>query len=59
MNDLDKELERAGEAFCRYADDCNYYVRTTAAGERVTASVKEFREEKLLLRVKGTQSAVA
>ena len=39
LDDLDKELERRGHRFCRYADDCNIYVRSQAAGERVLASV--------------------
>ena len=38
LDDLDKELERRGHRFCRYADDCNIYVRSQAAGERVMAS---------------------
>src|SRR6185503_20405921 len=37
LDELDKELERRGHKFCRYADDCNIYVRTRAAGERVKA----------------------
>jgi RNA-directed DNA polymerase len=39
LDDLDKELERRGHRFCRYADDCNIYVRTTEAGQRVMESV--------------------
>jgi RNA-directed DNA polymerase len=46
-NDLDKELERRGHRFCRYADDCNIYVRSRAAGERVMASVASFLEKRL------------
>ena len=42
LDDLDKELERRGHRFCRYADDCNIYVRSQAAGERVMASVDGF-----------------
>jgi RNA-directed DNA polymerase len=42
LDDLDKELERRGHAFCRYADDCNIHVRTRRAGERVMASVTRF-----------------
>ncbi len=38
LDDLDKELKRRGHAFCRYADDCNIYVRSKRAGERVLAS---------------------
>jgi RNA-directed DNA polymerase len=59
LDDLDKELERRGHHFCRYADDCNIYVRTQKAGERVMASVRRFLERKLRLRVNGEKSAVA
>jgi len=59
LDDLDKELERRGHAFCRYADDCNIYVRSQAAGERVMASVTRFLERKLRLRVNRNKSAVA
>ncbi len=59
LDDLDKELEQRGHRFCRYADDCNIYVRTKAAGERVMASVTEFLEGKLHLRVNHEKSAVA
>ena len=45
LDDLDQELERRGHRFCRYADDCNIYVRSQAAGERVMASVTAFLEE--------------
>ena len=45
LDDLDKELERRGHAFCRYADDCNIYVRSRQAGERVMASVTQFLEQ--------------
>lgn len=58
LDDLDKELERRGHRFCRYADDCNIYVRTKRAGERVMASVKKFLEQKLHLRVNREKSAV-
>jgi len=58
LDDLDKELERRGHRFCRYADDCNIYVRTQKAGERVMVSVTRFLEEKLRLRVNGEKSAV-
>ena len=51
LDDLDKELERRGHRFCRYADDCNIYVQSQAAGERVLASVTRFLEERLRLRV--------
>ena len=59
LDDLDKELERRGHRFCRYADDCNIYVRTRAAGERVMASVTAFLEGELRLRVNREKSAVA
>lgn len=59
LDDLDKELERRGHRFCRYADDCNIYVRSKAAGERVMASVTAFLEGNLRLRVNRDKSAVA
>lgn len=59
LDDLDKELERRGHLFCRYADDCNIYVRSPAAGERVMASVRSFLECRLRLRVNQQKSAVA
>ena len=59
LDDLDKELESRGHAFCRYADDLQVYVRTRKAGERVLASVTRFIEAKLKLRVNRDKSAVA
>ena len=59
LDDLDKELERRGHRFCRYADDSNIYVRTQKAGERVMATVTTFLEKKLKLRVNREKSAVA
>jgi RNA-directed DNA polymerase len=59
LDDLDKELERRGHRFCRYADDCNIYVRSKAAGDRVLASVTAFLEGRLQLRVNRQKSAVA
>jgi RNA-directed DNA polymerase len=59
LDDLDQELERRGHCFCRYADDCNIYVRSLAAGQRVMESVVRFLEEKLRLRVNREKSAVA
>lgn len=59
LDDLDKELEKRGHRFCRYADDCNIYVQSQAAGERVLASVTTFLEQKLRLRVNRDKSAVA
>lgn len=58
LDDLDKELERRGHAFCRYADDCNVYVRTRRAGERVMASLQRFLAERLRLTVNLAKSAV-
>jgi RNA-directed DNA polymerase len=58
LDDLDKELERRGHCFCRYADDCNIYVRSKAAGERVMASITAFLEKRLRLRVNREKSAV-
>lgn len=59
LDDLDQLLESRGHRFCRYADDCNIYVRSLAAGERVMASVTRFLEGKLKLRVNREKSAVA
>jgi RNA-directed DNA polymerase len=59
LDDLDKELESRGHCFCRYADDCNIYVRSKEAGERVLSSVTRFLEEVLRLRVNREKSAVA
>jgi RNA-directed DNA polymerase len=59
LDDLDRELARRGHTFCRYADDCNIYVRSQAAGERVLTSVTAFLEGKLRLRVNREKSAVA
>ena len=55
---LDKELERRGHAFCRYADDCNVYVQSQRAGERVMASLTRFLAERLKLTVNSAKSAV-
>jgi RNA-directed DNA polymerase len=59
LDDLDKELARRGLRFCRYADDCNIYVRSHRAGMRVMASVSRFLTNRLKLRVNETKSAVA
>ena len=59
LDELDKELERRGHRFCRYADDLNIYVKSKAAGERVMASVTRFVEKRLRLRVNRQKSAVA
>ena len=71
LDDLDKELARRGHRFCRgaspragrgpdpWADDCNIYVRSRRAGERVMASVSRFLTQKLRLKVNEAKSAVA
>ena len=58
LDDLDQALERRGHCFCRYAADCNIYVQSKAAGERVLASVTTFLEKRLRLRVNRDKSAV-
>ena len=58
LDDLDKELERRGHTFCRYADDCNIYVRSKAAGERVKKGLTRFLGKKLQLKVNEKKSAV-
>jgi len=58
LDDLDKELERRGHRFCRYADDCNVYVKSKAAGERVMKNLTRFLEKKLRLKVNEKKSAV-
>ena len=59
LDDLDRELERRGHRFVRYADDCNIYVRTERAGQRVMESVSGFITKKLKLKVNREKSAVA
>jgi RNA-directed DNA polymerase len=59
LDELDRELERRGHCFCRYADDCNIYVGSRRSGERVMASVTRFVEQRLKLRVNRDKSAVA
>lgn len=58
LDELDRELERRGHRFVRYADDCNIYVRSERAGERVMESISRFIERKLKLRVNRAKSAV-
>ncbi len=58
LDELDKELERRGHSFCRYADDSNIYVSSRKAGERVMASVADFIEKKLKLKVNQEKSGV-
>jgi RNA-directed DNA polymerase len=59
LDELDKELERRGLRFVRYADDCNVYVRSRRAGERVMPSVTRFLADRLKLKVNASKSAVA
>lgn len=58
LDDVDKELERRGHTFVRYADDCNVYVRSRRAGERVRAALRQ-QYAKLRLRINDEKSAVA
>jgi RNA-directed DNA polymerase len=59
LDELDRELERRGHRFVRYADDCNIYVRSEKAGQRVMESVKHFITKRLKLKVNEQKSAVA
>ncbi|HCG00477.1 MAG TPA: group II intron reverse transcriptase/maturase [Chloroflexi bacterium] len=59
LTDLDRELERRGHRFCRYADDCNIYVGSEVAGQHAMASITDYLERKLRLRVNREKSAVA
>jgi RNA-directed DNA polymerase len=59
LDELDRELEQRGHRFVRYADDCNIYVRSERAGQRVMEGVKRFLTRKLRLKVNETKSAVA
>ena len=59
LDDLDKELERRGHSFCRYADDVNIYVGTKRAGERTMKAITRFVEGPLKLKVNQEKSAVA
>jgi len=58
LDELDKELEKRGHRFCRYADDCNIYVRSKRAGERIMRSVSQFLNKRLKLKVNTEKSAV-
>jgi RNA-directed DNA polymerase len=58
LDEFDKELERRGHRFCRYADDANVYVRSRRAGERVMASLALYLESRLRLKVNRVKSAV-
>jgi RNA-directed DNA polymerase len=59
LDELDRELERRGHRYVRYADDCNIYVRSERAGQRVMESVTQFITKELKLKVNETKSAVA
>ena len=59
LDEWDRELERRGHRFVRYADDCNVYVRSKAAGERVLASLERLLAQRLRLRVNRDKSGVA
>ena len=59
LDELDRELERRGLRFVRYADDCNIYVRSERAGQRVMESITRFITQKLKLKVNEAKSAVA
>ncbi len=58
LDDLDKELEKRGHRFVRYADDANIYVRSRRAGERVLASIRKFLQERLKLKLNEQKSTV-
>lgn len=58
LNEVDKELERRGHKFCRFADDCNVYVKSRKAGIRVMKSIRKLVEEGLKLKVNESKSAV-
>jgi RNA-directed DNA polymerase len=58
LTDFDRELEKRGHRFVRYADDCNIYVQSPRSGERVLSSVSTFLEKKLKLRINKEKSAV-
>ncbi len=59
LDELDRELDRRGHRFVRYADDCNIYVRSERAGLRVMANIERFITRKLKLKVNAAKSAVA
>jgi RNA-directed DNA polymerase len=59
LTDLDRELERRGHRFCRYADDCNIYVKSEMAGHHAMDAITGYLEKKLKLRVNREKSAVA
>ncbi|WP_232322107.1 group II intron reverse transcriptase/maturase [Methylomonas lenta] len=59
LDELDKELEKRGLEFCRFADDCNIFVKSQKAAERVMETVSQFIESKLKLKVNRAKSQVA
>jgi group II intron reverse transcriptase/maturase len=59
LTDLDRELERRGHRFCRYADDCNIYIGSKRSGQRVMTAITAFLEQSLKLKVNAAKSAVA
>jgi RNA-directed DNA polymerase len=59
LDDLDRELKKRGHRFCRYADDCNIYVKSERSGQRVRQSITAFLEQRLKLKVNAAKSAVA
>ncbi|WP_251005306.1 reverse transcriptase domain-containing protein [Escherichia coli] len=59
LDELDKELERRGHSFCRYADDCNNYVSSRKAGDHLLKDIRAFVESKLKQKVNEKKSAVA
>jgi group II intron reverse transcriptase/maturase len=59
LDELDQELERRGHKFCRYADDCNIYVRSERSGKRVMETIEGFLWKRLKLKVNRQKSAVA
>jgi RNA-directed DNA polymerase len=59
LDELDRELEERGHSFVRYADDCNIYVKSRRAAERVLATTRQYVEKKLRLKVNEQKSAVA
>jgi RNA-directed DNA polymerase len=58
LDDLDKELDRRGHCYCRYADDCNVYVGSKRSGDRVMESISRFLERRLRLKINREKSAV-
>ena len=59
LDELDRNWRQRGHRFVRYADDCNIYVRSERAGERVMASIEQFLTKRLKLKVNKAKSAVA